>query len=141
MKIMTFLILGFLFGCIKENNQERIDFAKLFSINSHYDANKKMLLIKIDLKDGVHAYALGEEIGKPVDFKVLPKNSWSADGPLNRPNGKINDLSGIKSVTLEKSFTLSQKLKMGHDEGAGILYLQVCTKDICDRPREHIIKW
>ena len=118
------------------------DFSQMYSIQPQFDNLSKMLTISVNLNDGLHAYATGEKIGRPVRFLVEEKNGWQADGPAEIPPGEKKSLSGLgDTVVLQGNFAVKQKLKPGANHGQGLLYLQVCTIDMCDQPRSHKVQW
>ncbi len=117
------------------------DFSKLYTIKSRFDEKTSTLVVDISLDNRIHAYAEGEEVGIPVKFELSPKNGWLKDGEAIVPKGKAKNLSLGKSVVLEGDFKLSQKLKKGQGPGEGTLYLQVCSSDSCDKPKEHTINF
>lgn len=146
MKLKLFLLVvlcsSSLLSC-KNNRKdaassESADFANSFSISSEFVDELSQFNVTIHLKDNLHAYAIGEKTGKPVDLKISDLNGWATDGDLKIPAGhkkKIGELG--ESVVLEGDVTLSQKLKKGSGRGEAQLYLQVCTALACDRPRIH----
>lgn len=96
------------------------------------------LVVTVQLKPGFHAYAPGEEIGKPVNLVVKDANGWQVEGAPVVPAGKTKDLGELgKSQVLEGSFPLKAKVKGGAGAIAGELEIQVCTDNACDRPRKH----
>jgi hypothetical protein len=141
--LLIILMLCPLFSCKKKNTSISApitDFEKHYSITSKYENNISLLTIDIILDDMLHAYADGEKIGKPVNLEILPKNGWMANGRPKIPQGaskKLNELG--ESVVLEGRFQIIQKLKKGKIPGEALLHLQVCTNDVCDRPRTHLI--
>ncbi len=138
------LVLGlvFFFGCKKNDTNQK---SEIFNFEDHYSISYKisesnLLLIKVDLKDGLHAYGPGEKIGKPVSLVVKPDGGWKAVGAVKLPEAKLKTLSGLgASTTLEKHFELTQELKRGEAPGKALFFLQVCTANICDKPRTHEI--
>lgn len=99
------------------------------------------LTVSVALKEGYHAYAPGEETGKPVALTVKEANGWKAEGDAVLPEGKTKDLGELgKSQVLEGTFSLKQKVKGGDGEVEGELAIQICTDAACDRPRKHAFK-
>lgn len=140
--LFTFVVI--LFGCTKKKEPPpkitAIDFAKHYSITSRYDKMASMLFVDVKLDDKIHAYARNEKIGKPVDLEILPKNGWAKDGSTVIPDGKTRKLGDLgESVIIEDDFRITQKVKSGTGKGEALLHLQVCTDNICDRPRVHTL--
>lgn len=99
------------------------------------------LVVHVKLKPGFHAYAPGEEIGKPVKLVVTDANGWKVEGTPEVPAGKTKDLGELgKSQVLEGTFPLKAKVSGGEGEIAGEVEIQVCTDNACDRPRKHAFK-
>lgn len=139
---LSIITLSYIFisGCnkTKSTNQPSDEFAKNYTIKPKMIDD--MLILEITLGPGLHAYAKGEKIGKPVHLEILPKNGWSSEGSPLIPEGQKKQLSpGNESVVLEGRFLIKQKVKKGKSEGQAALHLQVCSKDACDRPRIHEI--
>ncbi len=96
------------------------------------------LVVTVQLKPGFHAYAPGEEIGKPVNLVVKDANGWKLDGAPVVPAGKTKDLGELgKSQVLEGSFPLKARVTGGDGAISGEVEIQVCTDSACDRPRKH----
>ena len=103
-----------------------------------YDAAKQHLTVVLKIADGFHAYAAGEEVGKPVNLLVDAANGWAMDGAAEIPAGTKKDLGALGvSVILEHEVVLGAKLKGGPGALSGIVEAQVCTDKACDRPRRH----
>jgi len=141
------LILGsalLLVGCKKKEapiDQDLTDFANHYSLAITFNKADSIMAVDVKLDPNLHAYALGEKIGKPVQLEISPKNGWAADGPPEMPKGKDKDLGALgQSRVIEGPFRITQKLKAGNGPGEGRLYLQVCTTSSCDQPREHTFK-
>ena len=123
----------------KEPVQELPDFATAMKLTPKMEGGK--LTVQVALKDGYHAYAQGEEIGKPVAVSVKETGGWKADGAPELPTGKTKDLGELgKSQVLEGTFVLAQKCVGGTGELEGELEIQICTDNACDRPRKHAFK-
>lgn len=112
------------------------DFASAMTMKPAYQDGT--LVVTVALKPGFHAYAPGEEIGKPVNLVVKEQNGWKTEGALDIPEGKTKDLGelGISKV-LEGTFPVKAKVSGGSGAVAGELEIQVCTDSACDRPRKH----
>jgi hypothetical protein len=108
------------------------------TITPLYDKASKMLTVTVRLLEGVHAYAEGETVGRPVRLVVNPENGWKVAGPVLLPVGKEHTLKSlVKSVILEGSFNLKATVEGGQGPITGQLSLQVCSDEGCDRPRVH----
>lgn len=137
-KILPFLLLII---ALAQPSTAAIDLAKSFTFLPSFDAKTKTVKVIIKLAPGVHAYAAGEKIGKPVDLQIVEQNGWKAAQKAIIPQGRIKNLGSLgKSIILEKEFAISSKVILGKGPIIGHLDLQVCTDTSCDRPRQHIIK-
>lgn len=117
-----------------------INFDNSYKISSKFVEDSSELIVDVVLDKGVHAYAPGEKIGKPVNISISEKNGWQASGSPDLPQGKEKILGDLgKSSVLEGSFIVKQKLIKGSSKGEAQLNLQVCTDNACDRPRTHTI--
>jgi hypothetical protein len=105
-----------------------INFLEASSIVARYEAVTKKLIVKVMLQEGVHAYAPGETVGRPVELIVLPHNGWQLQGAIEYPAG---------SPMLENEFTITAPVGGGHGRIQGVVKLQLCTDYACDKPREH----
>lgn len=130
-------------SCKKNNKIATIeapaDFAKAYSINSHFDENSSELKVEVILQPGFHAYARGEPIGKPVNLVIKEENGWVAQGEPMLPAGEKKTLGAGTSSVLDGTFFIVQPAKKGKSPGRALLYLQICTDTQCDRPRTHEI--
>lgn len=135
------LLLSTLFFSCKKKEPPKapmLDLAQQYEIRSSFDKKTAILTVGIKLNDGLHAYAQGEKIGKPVRLEVVDQNGWQALGTTDIPVGKNKDLGTLgKSVVLTGDVNLRQRVKAGTGEGQAKLHLQVCTENVCDRPRVH----
>jgi hypothetical protein len=134
------LLSALLFSCKKKEPPKApmLDLAQQYEITSSFDKKSSILTVGIKLNDGLHAYAKGEKIGKPVRLEIVDKNGWQALGTTDIPAGKNKDLGTLgKSVVLTGDVNLRQRVKSGTGEGRANLHLQVCTESVCDRPRVH----
>lgn len=94
------------------------------------------LTVMLKIKPGFHAYAPGEEIGKPVELAV--EAPWTIEGPVQIPAGQKKDLGELgTSVILEGDVPLTATVKGGNGELKGAVSAQVCTDKACDRPKKH----
>jgi DsbC/DsbD-like thiol-disulfide interchange protein len=106
------------------------------AIEPAFDKAGQKLVVTLKLKPGFHAYAPGEEIGKPVELAV--EAPWSVEGAVEMPAGKKKDLGELgTSVILEGDVPLTAVVKGGEGELKGTVTAQVCTDKACDRPRKH----
>jgi hypothetical protein len=97
------------------------------------------LRVTLKLKPGYHAYAPGNEIGKPVGLSV-DGVSCTMQGPAVIPAGAKKDLGPLgQAVILEGDVVLAATVTSTAG-CAGIVEAQVCTDKACDRPRKHPFK-
>jgi hypothetical protein len=109
------------------------DFANAVTLEPKVEAGK--LTVTLKLKPGYHAYAPGEEIGKPVSLTV--DAPWTAEN-ITIPEGTVKDLGELgKSKILEGDVPLTAMVKGGSGELKGTVEAQVCTDKACDRPKKH----
>lgn len=114
------------------------DFASAFSFSPRLDEANGRLVVDVRMQEGFHAYAPGERIGRPVELSVLPTGGWSAAGAVALPAGRERDLGPLgRSVVLEDAFTITLPVSPGAGALAGELKIQVCTNDVCEKPRVH----
>lgn len=133
--LATFILIT---SCTGQQPPSPIKLSEAARIVSSYDQKTQSIVVSIDLPKGVHAYAEGETVGRPVSLVVAPQNGWRVAGSVEVPKGKEKTLkSSGKSVILEGSFALKARVEGGKGPVSGDLYLQVCSDDGCDRPRTH----
>jgi hypothetical protein len=114
------------------------DFANALAVAPAYDKATGKLTVSLDIKPGFHAYAAGEEVGKPVELAVDDKNGWKLEGAPTVPAGTKKDLGTLgTSVILEGKVDLTATVKGGTGDIAGVVTAQVCTDKACDRPKQH----
>lgn len=114
------------------------DFQNAVSIAPAYDKATGKLTVSLDIKPGFHAYAQGEEVGKPVELAIDDKNGWKLEGAPTVPAGTKRDLGALgQSVILEGKVDLSAVVKGGTGDISGVVTAQVCTDKACDRPKQH----
>ena len=140
--VLGLLIFGIL-GCPKSKTPEAVKAVKFedsYVISSDLDKNSGLLTLKIQLKEDFHAYAQGEKIGKPVALEIKNINGYQAlDAPII-PAGRLKKLAGSgQGYVLEGEFSIKQRLKIGNGVGKALLHMQICTAELCDRPRTHEI--
>jgi hypothetical protein len=94
------------------------------------------LTVTLQLKEGFHAYAPGEKVGKPVQLSVAEAGGWKMEGAPVIPNGREKDLGELgKSLVLEGKVPLKAVVKGGAGAVKGQVRVQICTDTACDRPR------
>lgn len=141
-RIAFLLMLCAICGCKKQQpiSNAAYNFDRSYSISAGFDDTTSELAVHVKLDDDLHAYAEGEKVGKAVRIDIMPKNGWAADGPAIIPKGTKKKLNGLgESIILQGDFNIRQKLKPGRDGGEALLHLQVCTDNVCDRPRTHTL--
>lgn len=127
-------------GCTKrqENQQATLNFEKSVDIKTKFIDSSSTLTIDVSFPKNMHAYADGEKIGKPIALDIVEKNGWAKVGEPQLPKGNKKPLGSLgESFVVDSPLHISQKLTKGTGEGEAYLHLQVCTKDLCDRPRRH----
>ncbi|HXW60720.1 MAG TPA: protein-disulfide reductase DsbD domain-containing protein [Myxococcota bacterium] len=138
--LSSWLLLIMLAGgcsCQKRSLAKReINFDESYNVSAHYEKHTSIVRVDVALKDGVHAYAPKETIGKPVRLSIAPDNGWKAVGEPSIPEGTKKSLGSLgDSYVLSGNFSIVQAVSPGSDGGKAILHLQVCTDTQCDRPR------
>lgn len=114
------------------------DFKGALKVTPRFDTAQKTLTVQLAIQPGFHAYAPGEEIGKPVTLSVDPSSGWALDGDVVIPAGKEKDLGELgKSLILEGTVSIRAKVKGAGAKVAGSVTVQICTDNACDRPRQH----
>jgi hypothetical protein len=114
------------------------DFNSAVAITPTFDKGTGELVVVLKIKPGFHAYAPGEEVGKPVALSVDGSGGWAVDGAVQIPAGTKKDLGELGvSMTLEGDVSLRAKLVPGAGAISGVVEAQVCTDKACDRPRKH----
>ncbi len=100
-----------------------------------YEFNKQTRELKVRVKvpEGMHAYAPGELIGRPVELVIEPMNHWNLDGTPTIPTGNSKHL-------LSGTFEIKAKLKNGQGPIHGILKMQLCSDNSCERPKDYAFK-
>jgi hypothetical protein len=141
---LSWLVLFFGFSCpqgCERPSHTITDFKDYYSYAAKYDPNQKELVVSIHLEPGIHAYAQGEKIGRPVSVKIDPINNWRAMGAPKIPPGHTKTLTGQATSVLQGDFEIRQPIVEGKGPGQGKLFLQVCSENQCDRPLTHEIGW
>lgn len=114
------------------------DFSKALQVSSAFDQKSGQVIVNLDIKDGFHAYAPGEEVGIPVKLNIAEEGGWTLSGDPEIPAGKVKDLGELgKSLILEGMVPIKSKVEGGQGAVKGHVRVQVCTKKACDRPRKH----
>lgn len=114
------------------------NFSDAFTWRPEFDSVKNIFWIKVQLRDGFHAYASGEKIGKPVGIEILDFNGWHVNGAAILPVGKTISLGELgNSQVLENNFVVGAKVIGGKGNLQGIFKMQLCSNTSCDRPREY----
>ena len=118
------------------------DFANAFELAPSFDKASGKVTVLLKLKPGYHAYAPGEEIGKPVALTVdESKGGWKIEGAVHVPAGQKKELGALgSSMILEGTVELSAIVKGGTGDVEGKVEAQVCTDKACDRPKSHPFK-
>ncbi len=114
------------------------DFANAVAIVPSYDKASSTLSVTLRIKPDFHAYALGEEVGKPVSLAIDDKNAWHIVGAANVPAGTKKELGDLgTSVILQGDVAMTAKVEGGSGDISGVVTAQVCTDNACDRPKQH----
>lgn len=140
--LLLFTVLSFC-SCKNSNSKETIaskdsNFTEHYQIKSHLDPSKQELSITINLDPGFHTYASREKIGQALRLEISPTGGWLAQEPAQIPAGQLKNLAGLGlSDVLTGQIKITQKLILGQQAGRALLYMQICTDRLCDRPRIH----
>ena len=122
------------------NNEAPPDFEKALKLVPTFDKATGKVVVKLNVQKGFHAYAPGNEIGVPVDISVTEEGGWKM-GDKSIPAGIEMDLGELgKAKVLEGAFDLSAAVSGGEGDVAGNCMVQICTDNVCDRPRRHAFK-
>ena len=116
---------------------DKPDFEHAVDVVPTFDKAASKLTVTLKIKPGYHAYAPGEEIGKPVELAV--DAPWTAEN-VTIPAGTKKDIGEEKSVILEGDVPLTAIVKGGTGDVSGKVTTQICTDKACDRPRPHAFK-
>lgn len=118
------------------------DFANAMELVPSFDKASGKLTMTVKLRPGYHAYAPGEEIGKPLSLSVdESKGGWKVEGAVSVPAGQKKDLGALgTSMILEGNIDVTAVVKGGSGDLEGKLEAQVCTDKACDRPKAHPFK-
>lgn len=125
MKIILFLLILACSCTSKQKSDSQITY--------EFNPKTRELSVKVKLPEGMHAYAAGEPIGKPIELVIDPKNKWQlAEKPI-LPTGNEKHL-------LDKQFELKARLKGGRGPIYGTFKMQLCSDSACERPRDYTFK-
>lgn len=114
------------------------DFDKALALAPAYDKASGQLVVTLAIQDGFHAYAPGNEIGVPVSMAVSEEGGWKVEGDVSIPAGEKKDLGELgTALILEGQVPISATVKGGAGKIAGSMGVQICTKSVCDRPKQH----
>lgn len=121
----------------KTSPSEVPDFARAFTLTPRFDGNTQKLTVSLRFAEGYHAYAPGEEVGKPISMRIEEVNGWNLQD-VRIPEGREKDLGDLgKSFVLEGAVDIEAQLAGGNGDIEGTVTVQVCTDKACDRPRPH----
>ena len=126
MRVLLLLLLMVIGACTPKPKPES-------EITYRFNHQTSELTIKVKLKEGMHAYAPGEPVGKPIELIIEPKNKWELDGPATLPSGNPKHL-------LNQAFEIKAKLKNGSGPIFGIFKMQLCSDSSCGRPQDYPFK-
>jgi DsbC/DsbD-like thiol-disulfide interchange protein len=98
------------------------------------------LTVELSLKPGYHAYAPGNEIGKPVSLSVDAGSGCELQGAAVVPAGVKKDLGPLGTAVILEGKVEVTATVASTTGCSGILEAQVCTDKACDRPRKHPFK-
>jgi DsbC/DsbD-like thiol-disulfide interchange protein len=97
------------------------------------------LRVELAIQPGYHAYAPGNEIGKPVSLSV-DAASCTLQGAAVVPAGVKKDLGSLGTAVILEG-TVAVTATVATTAGcSGVIEAQVCTDKACDRPRKHPFK-
>ena len=118
---------------------EMPDWAAAFKHEIRFDAEKKAVVVAVELKPGFHAYTVGETIGRPLKLEFSEKSAYQPTGDIQYPAGETKDLPIGKSVIVhgkaEIVAPVAAKPAAPGASATGKFQYQVCTEEACDRPR------
>jgi DsbC/DsbD-like thiol-disulfide interchange protein len=121
-------------------NETPPDFDKALKLTPTFDKASGKVVVKMNVQKGFHAYAPGNEIGVPVDISVKEEGGWQL-GEKTIPAGVEKDLGELgKAKVLEGTFDVAAAISGGSGEVEGSCMVQICTDNVCDRPRQHPFK-
>ena len=112
-----------------------LDFDGSVDVVPAFDKASGKLTVTLKIKPGYHAYAPGEEVGRPVEMAV--DAPWAIDGKIGVPAGTKKDVGGASALILEGDVPLTAVVKGGTGDVKGVVTAQVCTDKACDRPKKH----
>lgn len=121
---ISFIILCILLGSCAPKIKSSSQISYLF------DPKTSELAIKVKLPEGMHAYAPGEPVGRPIELLIHPTNNWVLASPPLLPTGNTKHL-------LDKDFEIKAKLKNGQGPVSGVFKMQLCSDHSCERPQDY----
>ncbi len=122
MKIVL-ILLAFACSCTpKQKPASQISYA--------FNPKTSEVSVKVKLPEGMHAYAPGEPVGRPIELVIHPKNNWQLAGQPILPTGNAKHL-------LNQAFEIKAKLKNGHGPVSGVFKMQLCSDNSCERPQDY----
>lgn len=118
---------------------EMPDWANAFRHELRFDAEKKAVVVDVELKPGFHAYTVGETIGRPLRLEFAADSPYQPSGEIQYPEGETKDLPIGKSVIVHGKASIvapvTAKEGAAGGDARGKFQYQVCTEEACDRPR------
>ena len=136
--LVPFLVLT---ACPKEEAppataEPTIDWSTAFSHEVAYDAERGGIVAKVRIAPGFHAYTVGETTGRPLK---LAAEAPVVLGDVQYPKGIEKNLPIGRSVIVEgdaEIFAPIAEKPEGTQKVEGVLDYQICTDEVCDRPRK-----
>lgn len=114
------------------------DWQKAIAHEARYDAERKAVVVKVQIQPGFHAYTVGESVGKPLRLELAEDSAYVAAGDIVYPEGKAKELPIGRSVIVEGAAEVVAPIQPkpeAHGPAKGTFHYQVCTDEACDRPR------
>lgn len=114
------------------------DWANAISHTVDFDAAGNAVKVQVTVKDGFHAYTVGETTGKPLLLKISDDSEYALAGAVNYPKGKVKELPVGTSVIVEGQAQVTASVKAKTETAKtlrGSFKYQVCSNEACDRPR------
>ena len=116
------------------------DFTQAFKSRIRFDPGEQTIVADLDIAPGFHAYTIGEATGRPLALKLDPTSAVEHAGDVKYPKGKAKTLPIGPSVIVEGKAHIVAPVKRREGaetpEAKGTLHYQICTDEICDRPRK-----
>lgn len=114
--------------------QPTIDWGSAFTHQVRFDPATAAVVVDVTVAPGFHAYTTGEQTGRPLKLEVT--EGATLDGPVLYPKGITKNLPVGRSVIVEGQAQVVGKVKDATGAVKGRFHYQVCTAEICDRPRK-----